>query len=183
MFEFLDHERGRAFAHDKSIAERVEWAASQSRVTRPSAHCLDNLERAKGDGGQRRFRPAGDDYIGKVVANVAQCFADRDRAAGATVRIRRADAAKAEFDRNVRMRRATENLDGKSGLNAACSLFQISDVLVLGFADAAERGAEADADAILRLFARILDARVLQRELCGRDRELRVTIEPFQAMR
>jgi hypothetical protein len=53
--------------------------------------------------------------------------------------------------------------------------------LLLGFADAAKRGAETNAHAILRLFARILDARVLQRELCRHDCELSVTIEPFQA--
>src|SRR5204863_6689028 len=81
------------------------------------------------------------------------------------------------------MRRTTEDLDGKSGLDAARALFQISDVLLLGFADPAERRPEANADAILRPVARILDARVLQRELCRHDCELSVTIEPFQAVR
>src|SRR5256885_8027706 len=80
------------------------------------------------------------------------------------------------------MRRTTEDLDGKSGLDAARALFQISDVLRLGFADPAERRSEANADAILRLVARIVDARVLQRELCRYHRELRVTIQPFQAV-
>src|SRR6266576_7107235 len=81
------------------------------------------------------------------------------------------------------MRRTTEDLDGKSGLNAARTLFQVSDVLLLGFADAAERRAEANTNAIPRLVARIVDARVLQRELCRHDCELSVTIEPFQAVR
>src|SRR5262249_5079861 len=81
------------------------------------------------------------------------------------------------------MRRAAEDLHGKSRLDAACALFQISDVLLLGFADASKRGAEANAHAILRVFARIVDARVLQRELCGHDCELSVTIQPFQAVR
>ena len=81
------------------------------------------------------------------------------------------------------MGRTTEYLDGKCGLNAARALFQISDVLLLGFANAAKRGAEADADAILRLFAGILDARIFERELCRYDCELRVAVEPFQTVR
>jgi hypothetical protein len=123
VFELLDNNRGAAFAHDKSIAQRVEWATSQSRVTRPPAHCFYNVERANRDSSQRRFRSAGHNYICKVVANVTQCFADRDGTTGATVGIRRADAAKAEFDCNVRMRRTTEDLDGKSGLDAPRALF------------------------------------------------------------
>src|SRR5882724_5067464 len=81
------------------------------------------------------------------------------------------------------MRRATKHLDGKRRLNAARALFQVSDVLFLGFADATQRSAETDSDAILRLFARVIDVRVLQCELCGDDGELRVTIKPFQPLR
>src|SRR5947208_558298 len=61
--------------------------------------------------------------------------------------------------------------------------FQISDVLLLGFADPAERRSEANADAILRLFARKFEPGILQGELCRYHRELRVTIQPFQAVR
>jgi len=85
VVELLDNKGTAAFAHDKSIAERVEWTTSQSRLTRPSTHCLDNIERANRNGSQRRFRSAGHNYICKVVANVTQRFADRDCATGATV--------------------------------------------------------------------------------------------------
>ena len=68
----------------------------------------------------------------------------------------------------------------KRGLDAARALFQISDVLFLGFANATQRSAETDSDAILRLFAGILKTRILQRELRRDDGELRVTIKPFQ---
>jgi hypothetical protein len=85
VFQFFHNERSATFAHDKSIAECVEWTTSQSRLTRPSAHGLDDIERANCDGSQRRFRSAGHNYISKVVANVTQCFADRDCATGATV--------------------------------------------------------------------------------------------------
>src|SRR5437764_1205134 len=81
------------------------------------------------------------------------------------------------------MRRTTEDLDSKGRLHAARTFFQISDVLFLGFAYPAQRGAETNANVILRLFARELDARVLQRELCRHNCELSVTIEPFQALR
>src|SRR4029077_18706070 len=80
------------------------------------------------------------------------------------------------------MRRATKHLDGKRRLNAARALFQISDVLFLGFANATQRSAETDSDAILRLFAGILKARILQLELRRDDGELRVTIKPFQPL-
>src|SRR5438093_5954881 len=81
------------------------------------------------------------------------------------------------------MRRATKHLDGKRRLNAARALFQISDVLFLSLADATQRSAETDSDSILRLFAGILKARILQRELRRDDSELRVTIKPFQPLR
>src|SRR5206468_3308327 len=81
------------------------------------------------------------------------------------------------------MRRATKHLDGKRRLNAARALFQIPDVLFLGFADATQRSAETDSDSILRLFAGILKARILQRELRRDNGELRVTIKPFQPLR
>ena len=81
------------------------------------------------------------------------------------------------------MGRTAKDLHGERGLNAACAFLQISDVLFFGFTDAAQRGAKADADALLRFFARILDARVGQREPCRYDCELRVTIETFQTMR
>src|SRR6266480_930227 len=81
------------------------------------------------------------------------------------------------------MRRATKHLDGKRRLNAARALFQVSDVLFLGFANATQRSAETNPDSILGLFAGILKARILQRELRRDDGELRVTIKPFQPLR
>ena len=77
----------------------------------------------------------------------------------------------------------TEHLDGKRGLNAAGAFFQIPDVLFLGLADAAQRGAEAGSDAILRFFAGVLDLRIVKCELCRYDGELRVAVKPFQTVR
>src|SRR5439155_17449251 len=90
---------------------------------------------------------------------------------------------KPEFNRDIRMGRSTKNLDSKCGLNAASAFFQIPDVLFLGFADPAQRGAEADSDAITWFFAGIIDLRVIQRELCRYYCELRVAIKPFQTLR
>jgi hypothetical protein len=81
------------------------------------------------------------------------------------------------------MRRATKHLDSKRRLNAARALFQVSDVLFFGFANATQRSAKTDSDAILRLFAGILKAGILQGELRRDDSELRVTIKPFQPLR
>src|SRR5882762_401979 len=77
----------------------------------------------------------------------------------------------------------TKNLDGKRWLNASGALFQKPDVLFLGLANTAKRGAKTDADAVLGFFARILEARMIEREFRGSDRELRIAVEPFQAVR
>jgi hypothetical protein len=55
--------------------------------------------------------------------------------------------------------------------------------LLLSFADTAQRGAEADTDAILWFFAGVLDAGIVEREFCGYDGKLRVAVEPFQSVR
>src|SRR5205807_9127730 len=69
------------------------------------------------------------------------------------------------------------------GLNAARAFFQKSDVLLFGLANTSQRGAEANADAILWFFAGILNPRVFERELCRYDRELSVAVEPLQTVR
>src|SRR5438309_1599314 len=81
------------------------------------------------------------------------------------------------------MSRTTKYLDSKCRLNAARAFFQISNVLLFGFADSPQRGAKADTDAILWFFAGIIDTRVVQRELGGHDSELGIAIKPFQSVR
>ena len=147
------------------------------------AHRFDERERAESERTQRRFRAAGDDHIGEIIADITQRFADRDRAAGATVRVRRARAAEAKFDRDVGVRGAAEDLKRERLVHAARTFFQEMRVLGFGVRDAAERGAETHADAMLRLFARPFDAGVVERELGRGDGKLRVAIEPFQPMR
>src|SRR5207302_2693396 len=93
------------------------------------------------------------------------------------------DSAKSEIDGNVRMRRTAEDLYRESWLNSARAFFQESNVLFFGFTNAAKRGAEADADPILRFIVRILDSGVVERELGRRDGKLGVAIESLQSMR
>ena len=182
MFKFFDDERGRAFAHDETIAQQIERPASEGRIARPLAHRFDDRKRVEGESGQWRFRAAGNNYIGKIVADVTQRFADGNGAAGATVRVRRADAAKSKFNRDVRMGRAAENLDGQHRIHSARALFQKTNVLIFRLANAAECGAETYAEPMLRLFARIGDPGVIERQLRRSDGKLRVTIEPLQTM-
>ena len=61
------------------------------------------------------------------------------------------------------MSRTTKHLNSECGLNAARTCFQISNVLLFGFADAAQRGAETDPDAILWFFVGVIDVRIVQR--------------------
>src|ERR1700724_2530828 len=81
------------------------------------------------------------------------------------------------------MGRAAENLNGQGWLNSAGAFFQESNELFFGFANAPERGAEADADSILRLFARIFQPCIIEREFGGSDGKLRITIKPLETMR
>ena len=150
VLQLFDHERRRAFSHDESIALEIERPAGQRRIAGPLAHRFDDGKGAKGERAERRFRAAGDDDIGEIVADVAKRFADRDRAAGATVRVRRSDAAKSELDGDVRMGRAAEDLQREGLVHAARSLFQEMRVLIFRIRDAAERRAETDADPMLR---------------------------------
>src|SRR5262245_52033353 len=76
-----------------------------------------------------------------------------------------------------------EDLDGKSGLDAARALLEISDVLLLRFADAAKRSPKANTHPSLWHLAGSFDMRVFQRELRRHDCKLRVAIEAFQALR
>src|SRR5438093_12974791 len=77
----------------------------------------------------------------------------------------------------------TEYLDRECGLDTASALFQVSDVLLFSLADAAQRGAEANADAILWLFTGVLDLRIIKRQLRRYDGELRVAVKSFQTLR
>src|SRR5207248_6631648 len=92
------------------------------------------------------------------------------------------NAAKSKIDRDVRMGGAAKDLHRQSGLNSARAFFQKSNVLLFRFANAAQRGAEAYPDPVLRLIVRIFNSRVVECEFCRRDRKLGVTIKPFQTM-
>src|SRR5437773_11612524 len=77
----------------------------------------------------------------------------------------------------------TEYLDRECGLDTASALFQVSDVLLFSLADAAQRGAEANTDAILWLFTGVLDLRIIKRQLRRYDGELRVAVKSLQTLR
>src|SRR5438094_7232597 len=57
------------------------------------------------------------------------------------------------------------------------------EILYLGLAKAAKRRAETDTDSVLRVFAGILDERIIERHLRRHDCELCVAIESFQTVR
>jgi hypothetical protein len=81
------------------------------------------------------------------------------------------------------MGRAAKNLDRQCGLNTACALFQEPNVLLFGFANAAQCRSEAHADTVFRFVLRVFNPCVIECEFCRRNGELRVTVESFQSMR
>src|SRR5437764_538207 len=56
-------------------------------------------------------------------------------------------------------------------------------MLIFCVRDAAERGSETDADAMLRSLLRIRKSGVIERHSRGSDGKLRVTVQAFQTMR
>ena len=52
-------------------------------------------------------------------------------------------------------------------------------MLIFGLTNTSERGAKTHANPVLWTFSRILDARVIQGHLGGRDSELGITIKTF----
>src|SRR6266511_4529894 len=56
------------------------------------------------------------------------------------------------------------------------------EILFRGLANAAKRRAETDTDSVLRLFAGILDVRIIERQLRRHDCELCVAVESFQTV-
>ena len=98
--------------------------------------------------------------IGEPVADVTERLADGHRAAGATVGIRRAHPAQAELDGDVRVRRPAEDLQGERLVDPARALLQKMRVLELRARDAAQRRAEADPHAGLRVLRGVVEPRV-----------------------
>jgi hypothetical protein len=132
---------------------------------------------------QWRFSAPCHHDIGKTIANVAERFTDRDRAAGATVRVGCARATETKLDRDITVRRAAENLDREGRVHAAAAFLQKMRMFDFSAGHAAERRPETHADALLRLLARPLDSRILERKSGGDDGKLRITIEPLQPVR
>ena len=67
-------------------------------------------------------------------------------------------------------------------MDSTGALFQISDVLIFGLAHPTECGAKTDTNAVLRTLAGIVQARVVECQLRRGDSELRIAVEPLQAV-
>src|SRR5438094_8219063 len=98
VLKLFDDQRSGAFAHDESVAQLIERPASERGIASPTAHCFDQVECAERKRRERRFGSTRHHYLGKIIADVSQRFADCNRSAGATIRVRRANSAKPEFD-------------------------------------------------------------------------------------
>ena len=168
MFEFFQNQRRRAFAHHKSVAQFVERPTGQLGII-TATHRSNDIERADRNRGQGCFGASSNNDIGEIVANVTERFANRYRSAGATVRIGGTNAAKSKIDRDVRMGGAAKDLHRQRRLNSTGAFLQKANVLLFRFAHTAERGAEADANPVLRFFTRIFNSGVIERELCRSD--------------
>ena len=142
-------------------------------------HRFDNCECAERKRGEGSFRPASDNHVSKIVADVTQRFAHGNGPAGTAIRVCCSDATKTKFNRDVSVSRTAEDLQGEGLIHAARSFFQEMRMLIFGIGYAAESGAETNADAMLRLFARIRKTGIFEGKLGRGDRKLSVTIEPL----
>ena len=140
MFVFLDHQSSRAFPHHKSIPIRVERAAGRGRFR--ATHRLDDVEGAVGQRAERRLGRPGDEHIGHAIADVAERLASAWRwTAGAAIRVRGSDSLQAEFDRDVRVRRAAKNLQGQRSVNGFGAAGDEGNDTGLGIGDPPQSGA------------------------------------------
>ena len=81
------------------------------------------------------------------------------------------------------MRGAAEDLQREGLIHRPATLFQKMSVFRFRIRDPPEGRAEADSNSSLRLLPRPTESRVLEREFRRTDRELRIAVEPLQAMR
>src|SRR5258708_16812411 len=152
MIILLQDQAGGAFTHYKSISIAIERPASNRRVA--ATHRSNESEGPKRKRAQRRFGAAGDDHVSPAVANVSITFTDRDIPTRATVRVRSADTAQAELNRNIAVGGAAENLECDSLGDRFLPTWAKGDMLLFCLASTAQSRPEADANSHLGIFRR-----------------------------
>src|SRR6266478_3654691 len=175
MIILLQDQAGGAFTHYKSISIAIEWPASNRRVA--ATHRSNESEGSKRKRTQRRFRTAGDDHVSPAVANVSITFTDRDIPTRATVRVRSADTAQAELNRNIAMGGTAENLECDSLVDRFWATVDEGDMLLFCIGYTAQSRPEADANSRLWIFRRERETAIFQSKSCRTDRELRIPVQ------
>ena len=177
----LEDEQRRALAHDEPVAAAVERPRGRAGVVvGPGRQRPDDVERPERQRAQRDLDAARDRGVDPALAQVAHRLAERDRPRGARVRGRQDRPADVERDAEVGRRRATEHGQRQVGRDLADPALEVALVLLLRVGDAAQRGAEVDADP-LRVAPRRRppgrQPRVVERQLPGDEPELAEPVE------
>ena len=143
------------------------------------ARMIANAPKQSGDSGASE--PPASITSARAGANQIDGAADGDRRGGAGVAIGGRRPGDSQFDRDIARPGAVEDAERQHGIDAARPVRQKFRILLLGKADAAQRGAEADADPVAVLAAKI-QAGIRDRHLRGGDRELRELVQPLQLL-
>jgi hypothetical protein len=173
----LEHEGARALAHHEAVPVLVERPARLGGGVVACAHRAHRRESAVAHGSQRGVDAAGDRDVHRAVSDQPGGFPERDRARGAAHRVRRVRPREAVLDGDVAARGAGERRGGQARVDVASAALDELAELHLGVRDASHGGAHLDSGPAL-VEALDVDARVVDRELRARHRELHEPVEP-----
>src|ERR1700716_4102482 len=175
MIILLQDQAGRAFTHYKSVSIAIERPASNGRVA--ATHRSNESKSSKRKRTQRRFGASGDDHVSPAVANIPITFTDCDIPTRATVRVRSADTAQAELNRNIAMGGTAENLECDSLVDRFRATVDEGDMLLFCIGYTAQSRPEADANSRLWISGRERETAIFQSKFRRTDSELRIPIQ------
>ena len=177
VFQFLQHDDARAFAHDEAVAFLVEGARGAFGIVVARAHGFHRAKAADADGHDGRFRAAGEHDLRVAHFDGAPGFADGvvgGGAGGAGGKIRPAQILVHREHAGGHV--ADEHRDNERREPAGAA-FEQNFELLGGGGQTADAGADDDAD-FVAVFMVEVEAGIEQRLVPGENAELRITIRP-----
>ncbi len=175
MFQFLQHQHARAFAHDEAVAFLVERPGSAFGIVIARAHGFHRAKTADADGHDRRLRAAREHHLRVAHLDGAPGFADGVVGRGAGRAGGEIGAAQiVKHGKQSRRHVADEHWDHERRKPARTAVEQ-NIVLLRGGGQTADAGADDDAD-FVAIFLFEVEAGIEQRLMSGIDAKLRVPV-------
>ena len=174
VLALLEHEHAGALADHEAVALGVERAARALGAVAQRRERAQVAVAREHDRRDRRVGAAREHRVGAARADQPERGADRVGTRGAGGAGRRRRAAQLQRARDRRAGGVRQRERDQEGADAIRAALEVRAVGLVERAHAAVRRADAGADALVRQAE--IAARVRERELCGRCRELRAAI-------